>query len=60
MRDDTQEQLAAIRKQIDKARDSLEKIENYGKPETLRMNFVDVIPLGQFPDDDNDKNKEQG
>ncbi len=54
MRDDTKEQLAAIKERIDKAKDSLEKIGNYGKPETLQMDRVDVIPLGQFPDDNDD------
>ncbi len=56
MRDDDEKQLAAVNNLIKKAKISLQKMEDFDVPKTLEMELVDIIPLGQFPDQD-DKNK---
>lgn len=50
MRDDGKEQLKIIDKKINKAKNSLEEMEEITTPKTVAMEFVDLIPLGQFPD----------
>lgn len=56
MRDDAKTELNEINNQINKAKTSLEKMEDFDELKTLQAEFVDMIPLGQFPEDeDNEK-----
>lgn len=50
MRDDGKEQLKIIDKKIKKAKTSLDEMEEKTTPKTVAAEFVDLIPLGQFPD----------
>lgn len=60
MRDDAKEQLKIIDEKINKAKTSLDEMEETAIPKTVAAEFTDLIPLGQFPentsprqDDDN-------
>ena len=52
MRDDGKQQLKIIDQKIKKAKNSLGEMENLDTIKTLEMEFVDIIPLGQFPADE--------
>ena len=51
MRDDTKEQLDIINNKIEKAKTSLEAMEEISTPKAVAAEFVDLLPLGQFPED---------
>lgn len=50
MRDDAKEQLKTVNSKIEKAKTSLDGMEEVSIPKTLAVEFVDLLPLGQFPD----------
>lgn len=52
MRDDAKKQLDAVNKRIEKSKDSLEQMRDVDEIKTLSMEFVDIIPLGQFREND--------
>lgn len=53
LRDDTKKQLDIVNAKIEKAKTSLEKIRKVDEIKPLSMEFVDIIPLGQIPEDEN-------
>lgn len=57
MKDD---EFAKVSDQIKRAKESLENVEDLDVPKTLQMQFVDQIPLGQFPEDSKEETEEQG
>jgi len=50
VRDNGKEQLQNVDNLIRKAKDSLGKMEEFDVPKTLQTEFVDLIPLGNFPE----------
>ena len=52
MRDDAKQQLDIVNAKIEKAKTSLEKIDDVDEIKPLAMEFVDLIPLGQIPEED--------
>ncbi len=50
MRNDAKNQSAVVSNRIKKAKKSLAKMEGFSVPKTLQTEFVDLIPLGQFPE----------
>ncbi|PKM82954.1 MAG: hypothetical protein CVU89_02120 [Firmicutes bacterium HGW-Firmicutes-14] len=59
MRDDGKEQLKKVNNLIQKSKTSLQEMEDFDTPKTLQAEFVDIIPLGQFPEDEEGKKYRQ-
>lgn len=57
MRDDAKSQLNIVNAKIAKAKTSLEEMREIAEPKTLSMELADLIPLGQFPEEETDPSK---
>lgn len=55
LRDDAKKQLDIVDAKIEKAKTSLEKIEEVDEIKPLAMESVDIIPLGQIPEEEKNK-----
>ncbi len=56
MRDDAKEQLRIVNEKIKKAKTSFEEMNEETIPKTVSAEFVDLLPLGQFPDNTSPQN----
>lgn len=60
MRKEDKKRFGRVDDRIRKAEESLENVEDLDVPKTLEMQFVDQIPLGQFPKDSQEETREVG
>jgi len=54
------DKFAEVSDRIKRAKESLENVEELDVPKTLQMQFIDQIPLGQFPENSKEETKEEG
>ena len=54
LRDDAKGQLDIVNAKIEKAKTSLENIDEVDEIKPLAMEFVDLIPLGQIPEEEDE------